>query len=150
MKCSRRSSVYFTVRPSARAASGTSSSSGQGWLILTPKPPPTSGVITSTWPRSRPIFTASAARTPVEVWVELQAVSRLTSGSQRATTPRPSIGWQELRSTSRSRVRRCGAAAMRGPGVADLLHHPGADVAGDVLVDEVLGRPGRRDADDRA
>ncbi len=112
MKCSRRSSVNFTVRPSVLAASGTSSSSGHGWLILTPKPPPTSGVITSTWPRSSSSFTAMAARTPVEVWVEVQAWSRLRSGSQRATVPRPSIGWQELRSMSRSRESRCGAAAI--------------------------------------
>jgi hypothetical protein len=48
MKCSRRSSVNFTGRPSAIAAIGTSSSSGQGCMILTPNPPPTSGVITST------------------------------------------------------------------------------------------------------
>ena len=70
MKCSRRSSVNFTGRPSARAASGTSSSSGHGWLILTPNPPPTSGVMTSTWPRSRPSLAATQPRTPVEVWVE--------------------------------------------------------------------------------
>ena len=112
MKCSRRSSVNFTVRPSARAASGTSSSSGHGWLILTPKPPPTSGVITSTWPRSSSSFTAIAARTPVEVWVEVHTWSRLRSGSQRATVPRPSIGWQALRSMVRSRASRCGAAAI--------------------------------------
>ena len=50
--------------------------------------------------------------TPVEVCVELHAVIRLTSGSQRATTPRPSIGWHELRSMVRSRASRCGAPAM--------------------------------------
>ena len=104
--------MNFTGLPSARAASGTRSSSGQGWLIFTPKPPPTSGVTTSTWPRSRPSFTATAARTPVEVWVDDHTVSRLTSGSQRATVPRPSIGWQALRSIVRSRVSVCGAALI--------------------------------------
>ena len=112
--------MNFTGRPSARAASGTSSSSGHGWLIFTPKPPPTSGVTTSTWPRSRPSLTAIAARTPVEVCVEVHTVSRLTSGSQRATVPRPSIGWQALRSTVRSRVSVCGAAAMAA-GASPLL-----------------------------
>ena len=48
MKCSRRSSTHFTGRPSRIAAHGTRISSGHGCTILTPKPPPTSGVTTST------------------------------------------------------------------------------------------------------
>ena len=112
MKCSRRSSVNLTGTPSARAASGTSSSSGHGWLILTPKPPPTSGVTTSTWPRSRPSLAATQPRTPVEVWVDDHTVIRPVSGSHRATTPRPSIGWQADRSTVRSSSSVWGAAAM--------------------------------------
>ena len=149
MKCSRRSSVNFTVRPSARAAIGTSSSSGHGWLIFTPKPPPTSGVITSTWPRSRPSFTATAARTPVELCVEVHTCSRLMSGSQRATVPRPSIGMQALRSMVRSSSSRCGAVAIAAGRVADVLLEPGADVAGHVVVHEVRGGAGGVDADHR-
>ena len=37
----------------------------------------------------------------------------------------------------------------RGLRVADVLLHPGSDVAGHVVVDEALGGAGRRDADDR-
>ena len=92
---------------------------------------------------------ATAARTPVEVWVELQTCSRLVSGSQRATVPRPSIGMEALRSTVRSSDSRCGAAAIAAVGVPDCLLHPGRDVAGDVVVHEPLRAPGRVDADDR-
>ena len=43
---------------------------GPGWTILTPKPPPTSGAITSTRSTGTPSLTARANRTEVEVWVE--------------------------------------------------------------------------------
>jgi hypothetical protein len=69
MKCSRRSSAHFTSWPSAIAAIGTSSSSGQGCTILTPKPPPTSGAITSTLSSDSSSFAAIAARTDVAAWV---------------------------------------------------------------------------------
>ena len=94
------------------AASGTRSSSGHGWLIFTPKPPPTSGVTTSTLARSRPSLAATQPRTPVDVWVEDHTVRRDVSGSHRATVPRPSIGVQAERSTSRSSVSVWGAVAM--------------------------------------
>ena len=70
MKCSRRSSVHFTSRPSRIAAHGTRISSGHGCMILTPKPPPTSGAITSTFGSGRPSLAAIAIRTLVEVWVD--------------------------------------------------------------------------------
>ena len=44
---------------------------------------------------------------------------------------------------------RVGSGGDGRPGVAVLLLHPGADVAGDVLVDESPGRPSGRDADHR-
>jgi hypothetical protein len=40
-------------------------------MIFTPKPPPTSGVTTSTRSTGSPSLAASANRTEVEVWVEL-------------------------------------------------------------------------------
>ena len=40
-------------------------------MIFTPKPPPTSGVTTSTRSTGRSSLAASANRTEVEVWVEL-------------------------------------------------------------------------------
>jgi hypothetical protein len=52
------------------AANGTSTSSGQGWTIFTPKPPPTSGAMQSTDPSSRSSIDATAARTPDGVWVD--------------------------------------------------------------------------------
>ena len=96
-----------------------------------------------------PSFTATAARTPVEVWVEVHTWSRPMSGSQRATVPRPSMGVQALRSMVRSSSSRCGAAAIAACGVADALLEPRADVAGHVVVDEVPRRAGGLDADDR-
>ena len=52
------------------AAHGTSTSSGHGCTIFTPKPPPTSGAMHSTLSSGRPSFAATAARTPVDVCVE--------------------------------------------------------------------------------
>ena len=39
-------------------------------MILTPKPPPTSGAMHSTFASGIPSLAATAARTPVVVWVE--------------------------------------------------------------------------------
>ena len=80
-------------------------------MILTPKPPPTSGVMTSTLLSDSPSFAATAPRTPVEVWVELYRVSRPSPASHRASTPLPSNGIEALRSMSQCSSRTCGAAA---------------------------------------
>ena len=66
------------------AAHGISTSSGQGCMILTPKPPPTSGVMQSTLVKGRPSRAATAARTPVEVCVEDHSVRCSASRSQLA------------------------------------------------------------------
>ena len=66
------------------AANGTVISSGHGCTILTPKPPPTSGAITSTLVSGSPSFAAMAARTEVDAWVEEYTRSDESSGSQRA------------------------------------------------------------------
>ncbi len=76
MKCSRRSSVHFTsrampARASRRAAQGTSTSSGHGCTIFTPKPPPTSGAMHSTLLAAISSFAATAIRTEVAAWVEV-------------------------------------------------------------------------------
>ncbi len=55
---------------------------------------------------------ATAARTPVEVWVEVRSRSRPSSSSQRACTPRPSSGDDSERSMAKSSSRTWGAAAM--------------------------------------
>ena len=141
--------MNFTGRPSARAASGTSSSSGHGWLIFTPKPPPTSGVTTSTWPRSRPSLTAIAARTPVEVCVERphgQPVDVGVPAGDGAAALHRLAGAALDGQVEGERVRRGGDGRGR---VAVALLHPGADVAGHVLVHQVRGRARGLDADDR-
>ena len=69
MKCSRRSSAHFTSALRAIAAIGISSSSGHGCTIFTPKPPPTSGAMTSTLSSDSSSFAAIAARTDVDAWV---------------------------------------------------------------------------------
>ena len=84
MKCSRRSSVHFTGRPSRIAAIGTRISSGHGCMILTPNPPPTSGAITSTFGSGNPSLAAIAARTEVAAWVDEYTRRLRSSGSQRA------------------------------------------------------------------
>ena len=149
MKCSRRSSVNFTGRPRVRAAIGTSSSSGQGWLILTPKPPPTSGVITSTCPRSRLELRrdrrADAGRglgrgphlQPVDVGVPAGDGAAALHRHARAALD----GEVELEAVRRVRD--------RGRGVAVVLLQPRADVAGHVVVDQVRGGAGVVDADHR-
>ena len=147
MKCSRRSSVNLTGRPSSRAAHGTSTSSGHGCTILTPNPPPTSGVITSTSARARPSLAATAARTPVEVWVEVQIRSRRASASQPASTPRPSSGVDADRSMYRSSSSTCGAAAIAAAASPCSCTGVAGHVAGHVGVDQVLGRAGGVEAD---
>src|SRR5919204_43287 len=91
-KCSRRSSVHFTSRPSSRAAHGMRISSGHGCTILTPKPPPTSGAITSTSAGGRSSLAAIALRTLVEVCVDEYTRSDSSSPSHPAYTPPPSSG----------------------------------------------------------
>ena len=54
----------------AIAAHGTSTSSGHGCMIFTPKPPPTSGVMHLDLVERQAQLRGDAARTPVEVWVE--------------------------------------------------------------------------------
>ena len=112
MKCSRRSSVHFTVVDSARAAQATATSSGQGWLIFTPKAPPTSGVMTSMSVSAKPSLAARAARRPVLVWVEEWTTIVRSSEFHRAMTPLPSIGMHALRSISSSRSSTCGAESI--------------------------------------
>ncbi len=84
MKCSRRSSAHLTSRPSRIAAHGTSTSSGHGCTIFTPKPPPTSGAITSIRSTGRFSLAASANRTEVDVCVEEYTRSEASAASQRA------------------------------------------------------------------
>ena len=70
MKCSRRSSVHLTGRPSCMAAQGTSTSSGKNIRILVPKPPPTSGAMTSTLSSGRPSMAARPFLMVSGAWVE--------------------------------------------------------------------------------
>ena len=147
MKCSRRSSVHFTGRPSRRAAQGTSTSSGQGCTILTPKPPPTSGVTTSTRSTGSPSLAAIACRTLVEVWVDVCTSSDSSSASQRASTPLPSSGIDALRSMASSSSSRWGAASIAASASPVGLHHHRGLVAGHVRVHQVLRGPGDLDAD---
>ena len=147
MKCSRRSSVNFTGRSSCLAAHGTSTSSGHGCMIFTPKPPPTSGVITSTSVSARSSLAATAARTPVEVWVEVHrrrsAGLRIPAGQHAAAFHRGRRGPLDVQ-VELQHAR--GGGDDRG-GVAVLLHRVRRDVAGHVGMHEVLGFPGRVDTD---
>jgi hypothetical protein len=53
-------------------------------MIFTPKPPPTSGVTTSTRSTGRLSLAARANRSEVEVWVEEYTRRVRSSASQRA------------------------------------------------------------------
>ena len=66
------------------AANGTMISSGHGWAIFTPNPPPTSGAITSTFSKGISSFAAIAARTDVEACVEEYTRSEESSASHFA------------------------------------------------------------------
>ena len=112
VKCSRRSSVHLISRFSSRAAHGTRISSGHGWTIFTPKPPPTSGAITSTLPFGSPSRAAIAARTLVDACVDEYTRSDPSSASHRAYTPRPSSGMDALRSIARLNSSVWGAASI--------------------------------------
>ena len=149
MKCSRRSSTHLTGRPSRIAAIGTRISSGHGCTILTPKPPPTSGVITSTRSTGSSSFAAMAWRTLVDVCVDECTRSDRSSASHCAKTPLPSIGIEALRSMRRRQALAAGSRRDPRRGVAVLLHHRRCDVAGNVGVHEVLGCPCLLEADDR-
>ena len=116
MKCSRRSSVHFTGRPSRIAANGTRISSGHGCMILTPKPPPTSGRDHLDLGQRQPELGGDrgAHRRWRSGWRSRPA-GLWSSGSQRACTPRPSSGMEQDRSIVRSNSSACGAAAIAGP-----------------------------------
>ena len=57
------------------------------------------------------VLGAIAARTEVEAWVEVCTRSEESSWFHTACTPLPSMGMEAERSTKRSSVRVCGAAA---------------------------------------
>ena len=70
-RCSRRSSIHFTGRPSRMREHGAATISSGKRLPLMPKPPPTSGAMTRTRfsaiPRRRPARCAPGAGSAVEV-----------------------------------------------------------------------------------
>src|SRR5258708_34137032 len=77
-------------------------------MIFGPKPPPTSGAITSTFDSGNPNSTASPPRIEVGDWVESYTVSFCSEVDQRAHTARPSIGLAAPRSKRKGRRLRRG------------------------------------------
>ena len=71
---------------------------------------------TRPWPAAAPSLAATAARTPVDVWVDDQTRSDCSSASQRATTPRPSSGIDSdcARRRGRARARAARPRSRRG------------------------------------
>src|SRR4029450_28945 len=104
-------------------------------MTLVPNPPPTSGVITSTATSGNPKMLATAARTPVDVCVEVRIRRRWSSGSQRAWRPGPAGGGAP------------GRGGDGGPRVTQLLGGHRGHVARDVGMDQVLGGARGLDAD---
>ncbi len=92
---------------------------------------------------------ATQPRTPVEVWVEVHTVIRPRSGSQRATVPRPSSGWQAERSTVRSRVSVWGADAIAARASPFSCSSRAPTLPGTSSCTSALRGAGRGDADHR-
>ena len=93
---SRRSSSQRTGRRSRRASSATTTSSGY-MCIFGPKPPPTDGHSTRSRESGIPSTSASPLRSRCGVCDDAHTVSRPSTGSTDAITPRVSIGDDEHR-----------------------------------------------------